>query len=70
VVHPWVADEGDGVQIRRVAPNTLNKESWKADKGWSSSLVWCGANSFLLLKTSLLQNVTQSVGIVGLFWTW
>ncbi|KAJ4443652.1 hypothetical protein ANN_05327 [Periplaneta americana] len=28
----------DGLQIWRVAANILNKQSWTADKGWSSSL--------------------------------
>ncbi|KAJ4428691.1 hypothetical protein ANN_25684 [Periplaneta americana] len=30
--------KGDGLQIWRVAVNILNKQSWTADKGWSSSL--------------------------------
>jgi hypothetical protein len=38
MAHPRVADEGDGHQIWRVAANVLNKQSWTADKGWSSSL--------------------------------
>jgi len=29
-----VADGGDGLQIWRVAVNTLNKQSRAADKGW------------------------------------
>jgi len=32
------ADGGDSLQIWRVAVNILNKWSWTADKGWSSSL--------------------------------
>jgi hypothetical protein len=35
----WVADGGDSLQIWRVAANILNKQSWTANKGWSSSLV-------------------------------
>jgi hypothetical protein len=35
---PQVADGGEGLQIRRVAANILNKQSRIADKGWPSSL--------------------------------
>jgi hypothetical protein len=38
MVHPQVADGGDGLQIWRVAVNILNKQSCTADRGWSSSL--------------------------------
>jgi hypothetical protein len=38
MARPQVADEGDGLQIGRVAANILNKQSRTADKGWSSSL--------------------------------
>jgi hypothetical protein len=35
----------EGLQIRRVAANILNKQSWTGNKGWSSSLgVGRGAN--------------------------
>jgi hypothetical protein len=47
MVHPQVVDEGDSLQIWRVAANILNEQSWTADKGWSSSLgVGRGANNF------------------------
>jgi hypothetical protein len=36
---PQVVDGGDGLQIWKVAVNILNKQSWRADKGWSPSLV-------------------------------
>jgi hypothetical protein len=43
--HP-VVDGGDGLQIWRVAAGVLNKQSWTADKGWSSSFgVGRGANN-------------------------
>jgi hypothetical protein len=43
---PQVADGGEGLQIWRVAANTLNKQSRTADKGWPSSLgVGWGANN-------------------------
>jgi hypothetical protein len=46
MARPQVADGGDGLQIRRVAANILNKQSRTADKGWSSSLeVGCGAKN-------------------------
>jgi hypothetical protein len=38
MARPQVADGGDGLQIWRVATNILNKQSWTADMGWSSSL--------------------------------
>jgi hypothetical protein len=38
MAHPRVADGGDGLQIWKVAVNTLNKQSRTADKGWSFSL--------------------------------
>jgi hypothetical protein len=45
-VRHQVADGGDGLQIWREAANILNKQSWTADKGWSSSLeVGCEASN-------------------------
>jgi hypothetical protein len=38
MARPQVADEGDGLQICRVAANILNKQSRTADKRWCSSL--------------------------------
>ncbi|KAJ4427699.1 hypothetical protein ANN_25351 [Periplaneta americana] len=38
MARPQIADRGDGLQICRVAVNILNKQSWTADEGWSSSL--------------------------------
>jgi hypothetical protein len=38
----------EGLIRWRVAVNILNKQSWTADKGWSSSFwVGCGANNSL-----------------------
>jgi hypothetical protein len=37
MARPQVANGGDGLQICRVATNIQNKQSRKADKGWSSS---------------------------------
>jgi len=38
MVRPRVADRGDGLLIWREAANMLNKQSQRADEGWSSSL--------------------------------
>jgi hypothetical protein len=35
---PQVVDEGDGLQIWRIAANILNKQWHSADRVWSSSL--------------------------------
>jgi hypothetical protein len=41
-----VAYGGDGLHVRRVAANLMNKQSWTAEKWWSSSLgVGLGANN-------------------------
>jgi hypothetical protein len=38
MMHPWVADGGDGFQTLRIAVNILKKQSQTANMGWSSSL--------------------------------
>jgi hypothetical protein len=38
MAHPQVADGREGLQLWRVVWNILNKQSRKADKGWSPSL--------------------------------
>jgi hypothetical protein len=38
MARPLVADGGDALQVCRVAPNILNKQSRAADKGWPSIL--------------------------------
>jgi hypothetical protein len=51
-VRPQFADGGDGLQMRSVAEDTLNKQSWSADNGWSSSLgVGRGVNNSSPHKT-------------------
>jgi hypothetical protein len=46
MARPQVADGGNGLQIWRVAANILNKQSRRADKGWSSILrIGRGANN-------------------------
>ena len=45
----WVADVVVGFKILRIAANKLNKHSWTADQGRSSSLgVQCEANNLTL----------------------
>jgi hypothetical protein len=38
MVCPQVVDEGNSLNLWRVAVNILNKQSWIADDGWSFSL--------------------------------
>jgi hypothetical protein len=38
VARPQVADRGDGLHVRRVAANILNKQLLTADSGWSSNM--------------------------------
>jgi hypothetical protein len=55
MARPQVADGGDSLQFWRVAANILNKQSWTADKGWSSSLgVGRGGLTPLNVKNKLL----------------
>jgi hypothetical protein len=42
MVFPLAADGGDGLEIRRVAANTLNKQPCIADKEWSSKKLVTG----------------------------
>jgi hypothetical protein len=35
MVRPQVVDGGNSIQLWRVAVNTLNKQLWTVDKGWS-----------------------------------
>jgi hypothetical protein len=45
--------------------NTLNKQLWTDDKGWSSSLgVGRGANKPSPQKINLLQNINVSLGFI------
>jgi hypothetical protein len=47
-----------------IGMNILNKQPLTADKGWSSSLgIEQGTNNSSPLKTSLLGNVIQGLGI-------
>jgi hypothetical protein len=59
MARPRVADRGDSLQICGVAVNTLNKQSWTADSGWSSSLRVGGANNPHHKTQTLLRNITH-----------
>jgi len=49
MARPQVEDGGDGLQIRRVAANIINKPSRTAEKEWSSSFgVRRAANNYSL----------------------
>jgi hypothetical protein len=61
MARPQVPDGGDGLQIRKVPANILNKQT--ADMGWSFSL-WGGRGVTIPhRKNSLLRNVTQGLGL-------
>jgi hypothetical protein len=61
---PQVADGGDGLEVRRVAANILNKQSRTSEKGWSSSLgVWRGSNNSPSQTLNMLQNGIANCGL-------
>jgi len=62
IVCPWVADGGDGLQIRRVAANVTTKQSRTAYKGWSPVWGLGEGVSPHRKKCSVLRNVTQGLG--------
>jgi hypothetical protein len=66
---PQVADGGNGLQIWRVAANILNKQSWIADKGWSSSLgLGVGLTTPHRKIIILLRKFTRSLGNGLILW--
>jgi hypothetical protein len=67
MARPQVA-EGDGLQIWRVAANILNKQSRRADKGWSSSFGVGVGSTTHHKKISLLRNVTKVLGLGSILW--
>jgi hypothetical protein len=62
-----VADRGYGLQIWRVAANTLNKQSRTADSGWSSSL-GVGLTTLPRKTHYLLRITTHSLGTGRITW--
>jgi hypothetical protein len=66
---PHFADGGDGLQIWRAAASILNKRLRTADKRWSSTLgVGREANNTSPVKSSLLRNGTQILGLGLILW--
>jgi hypothetical protein len=64
-----VTDGGDGLQIRRVAANILNKQPRAADGGWSSSLGTGRGLTTSHRKTSnILRNMSQGLGTGRILW--
>jgi hypothetical protein len=69
MARPQVADGGNGLQIRRVGANILNKQSGKADGGWASSLgVGQGPTTPHRKTSHLLRNITESLGPGRILW--
>jgi hypothetical protein len=62
LARPQVADGGDGLQICRVAANTVNNSRGKLTRG--GHLAWgLGEGLTNHHKTNLLQNVTEGIGM-------
>jgi hypothetical protein len=67
---PRVADRGDGLQIRKVAANILNKQSRTADKRWSCSLeIRRGANNSSPKKSVGYETTHGAPELDGFFGT-
>jgi len=64
-----VTDGEDGLQIRWLPANILNKQSWQPRRGGPPAW-WLGEGLTTprRKKKSLLRNVTQGLGIGGLLW--
>jgi len=69
MAHLRVADGGDGLQIRRVTANVLDKQLRTADKVWSSSLgVGRGARTSHRKKAAcyeMLHKISELDGFLG-----
>jgi hypothetical protein len=62
MARPQAVDGGDGLQIRKIAANILNKQSRTAAKGWSSSLrIVRGLTTPNRKKINFLRNVTKGL---------
>jgi hypothetical protein len=59
---PQVAGTGDGLQIWKVAANTLNKQSRTADRGWPSSMEVGGTNKPHHKSLYMLQIIYTRLG--------
>jgi hypothetical protein len=50
----------DGLQLWKVSVDTLNKQPWTDDKGWSFGLcVGCGANNFSPQKNKIVTKILK-----------
>jgi hypothetical protein len=68
MARPQVAD-GEGCQIWRVPENILNKQSRRAERGWSSSLgIGLGANNPQRKTSNLLRIMIKSLGPGWILW--
>jgi hypothetical protein len=68
MAHPQVVVGGNGLQLWRVAENTLNKQPL-TDKGWSSSLWFCvGLRTAQLKKKDMLRTVYTSLELGWILW--
>jgi hypothetical protein len=62
MVRPQVADGDDDLKLWRAAANIFNKQSWLADKGWSSNLgVRRGVNNSPV-KNKLATKIQKGLG--------
>jgi hypothetical protein len=65
-----VADEGDGLQMWRVAANIMNKRPRTADNGWSSSLEIGRGNIIAHRKETVRYEMFYRASVLdGLFGT-
>jgi hypothetical protein len=64
-----VTDGGDGFQLWRVAANTLNKQSWAADKGRAFSIGVGRGSKLLHTNIISLQNAASIFGLEWVFWS-
>jgi hypothetical protein len=62
MARPRLAGGEDGLQIRRVAANILNKQSRRADRGWSPA---CGLGVGLLFSYEMPHRASDLDGFFG-----
>jgi hypothetical protein len=68
MARPRAADGGEGLQIWRVAENTLNKQSRAGTRGGLPAWGLGGGPKIPHSKRSLLRNGTQRFGLQRLGW--
>ena len=67
MVHSEVVGEGDGLQIWRMAVNTLNKQLWTANNGVLQLGSWV-VGKLLIITTYMVQNVLLTLGLGWIIW--